>query len=58
MYLDQLLCLEVKTAADGSQSKEFSLNVLLANALAFSVGFLPTYFVFADMIPGVTGGKK
>lgn len=52
-YLDQLLCLETVVSSDGSQSKRFSLNILLPNALSFAVGFLITYFLVADHIPGV-----
>lgn len=58
MYLDQLLCLQTVTAEDGSQSKVFSLDLLFANGLSFAMGFVPTYFWVANLIPGVNGGKK
>lgn len=59
MYLNQLLCLETVVSSDGSQSKRFSLNVLLPNALSFALGFLIFYFLVAEHIPGVgKGGSK
>lgn len=52
MYLDQILCLKEVAGPDGSLSKEFSLDVLIANAIPFAGGFCLGWF-FGDYIPGI-----